>query len=94
MGNQLLLLPDARCPMRACMQVGNGDVVSVDAARALLAESGCHGIMVGRGAVQVRCLRTALAGIQLPTTPAKHACGLRRSGSVAALEVWDGMDHP
>lgn len=33
--------------------VGNGDVVSVAAARQLLQETGCHGIMVGRGAVQV-----------------------------------------
>jgi tRNA-dihydrouridine synthase len=32
--------------------VGNGDVVSVAAAQALLAETGCHGIMIGRGAVQ------------------------------------------
>lgn len=36
------------------MQVGNGDVVDVASAHALLQEAGCHGIMVGRGAVQVR----------------------------------------
>ncbi|GIL56184.1 hypothetical protein Vafri_11576 [Volvox africanus] len=31
--------------------VGNGDVVSVDRAHQLLRETGCHGLMVGRGAV-------------------------------------------
>lgn len=33
--------------------VGNGDVVSVAAAKQLLQETGCQAIMVGRGAVQV-----------------------------------------
>ncbi|KAL6746821.1 dihydrouridine synthase-domain-containing protein [Haematococcus lacustris] len=32
--------------------VGNGDVVSVRAARELLQQTGCQGLMVGRGAVQ------------------------------------------
>ncbi|KAJ9534168.1 hypothetical protein QJQ45_002169 [Haematococcus lacustris] len=32
--------------------IGNGDVVSVGAARALLQQTGCQGLMVGRGAVQ------------------------------------------
>lgn len=44
-------------PIRAVLalaQVGNGDVVSVAAARQLLQETGCHAIMAGRGVVQVR----------------------------------------
>lgn len=32
--------------------VGNGDVISVAAAQSILAETGCDGIMIGRGAVQ------------------------------------------
>ncbi len=32
-------------------QVGNGDVVSVERAHQLLRETGCHGLMLGRGAV-------------------------------------------
>lgn len=33
--------------------IGNGDVVNVAAARQLLEQTDCHGIMIGRGAVQV-----------------------------------------
>eukprot|EP00897_Mesotaenium_endlicherianum_P001956 jgi/Mesen1/1789/ME000014S01206 len=33
-------------------KVGNGDVTSVEAARALVSETGCDGVMIGRGAVQ------------------------------------------
>ena len=46
--------------------VGNGDVTSAALAQALFAETGCDGIMVGRGAVQdpmiFRNIRAALGG--------------------------------
>lgn len=49
-------------------QIGNGDVTSAARARLLLAETGCDGVMVGRGAVQdpliFRRIRAALDGVR------------------------------
>lgn len=42
--------------------IGNGDVVSVETARQLLDQSGCHGLMIGRGAVQVSHFQYNLYG--------------------------------
>lgn len=45
---------------RVLPQVGNGDVVSVSSALALLEATNCDGIMVGRGALQVSATPSGL----------------------------------
>ena len=53
--------------------IGNGDITSAEIARARLKESGCYGLMVGRGAVGnpflFREIAAALAGAPIPPPP-------------------------
>lgn len=82
--------------------IGNGDVRDAESGARLLRESGCAGIMVGRGAVGnpflFRTLAALLAGVPLPTSPTaaeKYAAAKRqlalaagdKGESVAVLEA-------
>lgn len=71
--------------------VGNGDVRDAESAARLLRESGCAGIMVGRGAVGnpflFRTLSALLAGAPLPPPPTareKYAAAERQLALAAA----------
>lgn len=65
--------------------IGNGDVRDAESAARLLRESGCAGVMVGRGAVGnpfiFHTLSAGLAGRPLPPPPTaeeKYACAKRQ----------------
>lgn len=71
--------------------IGNGDVRDAESAARLLRESGCAGIMVGRGAVGnpflFRTLSALLAGAPLPPPPTareKYAAAERQLALAAA----------
>jgi nifR3 family TIM-barrel protein len=51
----------------------NGDIRDLETARAVLAASGCDGVMAGRGAVHNPWLFRELAGLVSPLTPMERA---------------------
>jgi tRNA-dihydrouridine synthase B len=51
--------------------VGNGDIVDIEAALTMFAETGCDGIMVGRGAIRNPWLPLQIAQVLAGETPLK-----------------------
>jgi len=58
--------------------IGNGDVNDIPSARRMLDETGCHGLMVGRGAVRNPWLPSQLACWLRGETPAEPGAEARR----------------
>ena len=77
--------------------LANGDIASLGTARAVLAQTGAAGVMIGRGAHGQPWLpgqiRAALAGKPVPPAPAGPALGQLIAAHVAALHSLYGPEH-
>jgi tRNA-dihydrouridine synthase B len=58
--------------------VGNGDILDIDSALAMFADTGCDGIMVGRGAIRNPWLPLQIAQTLAGETPVVVTAGERR----------------
>ena len=71
--------------------IANGEIWTVADAQRARAESGCHGLMLGRGAVAdpglARDIRTADGAVPHPVTWADLQPGLRRFWALVALQA-------
>ena len=84
----------------AFLQIGNGDVLCVEDARQMWLQTGCDGLMIGRGALQdpllflrIRAAWAALQPQQQHSAPDPAAASRSTMGQQQQQQQWDGGQH-